>query len=95
MRTFAKVNIPVEAGNSAIKSGELPKVIEAFMAKTKPETAFFGVDGGMRTMFVVFDLASPADIPVIFEPLFVGLGAQVHMQPVMDAADLQRGLSGL
>ena len=95
MRTFARISIPTEAGNQAIKDGSLPKILGAFMEKTKPESAHFGVDGGERTMFIVFDLASPADVPVIFEPLFQGLGAEVDMQPVMDLADLQKGLASL
>jgi hypothetical protein len=95
MRVLAKVSIPVEAGNRAIKDGSLPQILDGFMSKTKPETAFFGLDAGKRTVFVVFDLASPADIPPLFEPLFMGFDAQVDIQPVMDAADLQKGLSSL
>jgi hypothetical protein len=95
MRVLATVNIPVEAGNRAIKDGSLPQIIDAFMAKAKPESAVFGLGGGQRTMFVVFDLASPADIPVLFEPLFMGFDAAIDIQPVMDAADLQKGLSSL
>jgi hypothetical protein len=95
MRVFMRVNIPAEAGNKAIKDGSLGKIVEAFMAKTKPESAHFGVESGERTMFVVFDLASPAEIPVICEPLFQGFGATIHFQPVMDLADLQKGLASL
>jgi hypothetical protein len=94
MRVFMRASIPTETGNRTIKDGSLPKIIDAFMQKAKPETAFFGVDGGERTMFVVFDLASPADVPGLCEPLFQGLDAAIDLQPVMDMADLQKGLSG-
>ena len=95
MRVFARVNFPVVRGNSAIKDGTLPKVLEGFMARVQPEAAYFGLEAGHRTMFVVFDLKDAADIPVIFEPLFQALDAEVHWQPVMNQADLQKGLSGL
>jgi hypothetical protein len=32
---------------------------------------------------------------VLFEPLFMGFDAAIDIQPVMDAADLQKGLSSL
>jgi len=95
MRIFMRVNIPAEAGNRAIKDGALGPILEAFMAKAKPQSAHFGVEDGDRTMFIVFDLASPAGIPMLCEPLFQGLGAKVHFQPVMDMADLQKGLAAL
>jgi hypothetical protein len=95
MRVFARVNIPVGKGNAAVSDGTLPKVLEGFMAKVQPEAVYFGVEAGHRTVFVVFDLKDTADIPVIFEPLFQGLHAEVHWQPVMNQADLQKGLSSL
>ena len=95
MRVFARVNFPVSRGNAAIKDGTLAKVVDAFMARVQPELAFFGLEAGHRTMFVVFDLKDTADIPVIFEPLFQALEAELHWQPVMSQADLQKGLSSL
>ncbi|HEY3797378.1 MAG TPA: hypothetical protein VGL58_03425 [Caulobacteraceae bacterium] len=93
MRVFCRVNIPAHTGNVAIKDGTLPQLMEGFMAKIQPEAAYFGLEAGHRTMFVVFDLKDPSDIPVIFEPLFQGLDAEVHWQPVMDRADLAKGLA--
>ena len=95
MRVFMRINIPVEAGNDAIRDGSLARLIEAFLDKAKPQSAHFGVEDGERTMFVVFDLTSPADIPSLCEPLFQGLDARIHFQPVMDLADLQSGLAQL
>ncbi|ONI84586.1 hypothetical protein ALI22I_28975 [Saccharothrix sp. ALI-22-I] len=39
-----------------------------------------------------FDLADPAQIPVIAEPLFRSLNCTVEFIPVMNVDDLQRGL---
>jgi hypothetical protein len=33
-----------------------------------------------------------AEIPVIVEPLFIGLGAELELVPVMNADDLRKGL---
>ena len=95
MRILAKVGIPAVAGNRAIKDGSLPKILEAFLEKAKPEAAYFGVGDGRRTMYIVLDLASPADVPAIFEPLFMGFEATLDFQPIMDLADLRKGLSSL
>jgi hypothetical protein len=95
MRILVKANIPAEAGNRAIKDGSLPQILEAFLAKTRPEAAYFGIESGKRTMFVVLDLPSPADVPPFFEPLFMGFDAQIDLQPIMTLDDLRKGLSSL
>jgi hypothetical protein len=95
MRVMLKMQVPVVAGNKAIEDGSLPRLIQEFMEKAKPEAAYFGAFEGKRTMIAVFDLASPAQIPPLAEPFFMGLDATWELTPVMDAADLQTGLSGL
>ena len=95
MRMFLKVSMDVKAANKAIKDGSLPKIIEGFMAKAKPEGAWFTALEGKRTMVAVFNLASAADIPPLAEPFFAGLNATFELSPAMDAADLQKGLSSL
>lgn len=67
------------------------RVIEA----AKPEGAWFAALDGKRTMVAVFDLASPADIPPLAEPFFIGLNAAFELCPAMDATDLKAGLSRL
>jgi hypothetical protein len=95
MRVFARVNFPVSRGNATIHDGTLAKVLEAFTARVQPEAVYFGLEAGHRTMFTVFDLKDASDIPSIFEPLFQALDAELHWQPVMNQADLQKGLSKL
>jgi hypothetical protein len=92
MRTLLKVSIPVEAGNNAIKDGTLAKTMGAMLERLKPEAAYFLADNGKRTGLIVFDLKSPADIPSIAEPFFLGFDADVTFSPVMDAADMQAGV---
>jgi hypothetical protein len=73
----------------------MPKILQGFMDAAKPEGVWFTALDGKRTMVAVFDLASPAGIPPLAEPFFVGLNASFELSPAMDAADLQTGLSNL
>jgi len=93
MRMLLKVRVPVDRGTAAINDGTLPRLIEQVMRGHEPEAAYFGVEDGMRTGFLVVDIADPSELPVIAEPFFQGLGASIDMSPVMTAEDLQRGLA--
>ena len=93
MRTMLKLQIPVEAGNDAIRNGRIAEVVGSMMSTLKPEAAYFGAEDGLRTAYFVFDLADSSQIPVVAEPLFLALNARVHFAPVMNAEELQAGLS--
>lgn len=95
MRMLLRVQLEVEAANRAIKSGTLPKIIQAFTEAAKPEGIWFTAMDGKRTIVAVFDLASPAQIPPLAEPFFTGLNATFELSPAMDASDLQTGLSNV
>jgi hypothetical protein len=95
MRVMARISIPVEAGNRGIQAGTLPKVMQAAAERWKPEAAYFTTFDGKRTAYFVFDLPDSSDIPVFAEPFFRELNAEVQLSPVMNATDLQKGLSGL
>ncbi|MGZ8401373.1 MAG: hypothetical protein ACXWVI_08755 [Methyloceanibacter sp.] len=92
MRMMLKIKMPTEPGNRAIKDGSLPKLLEATIAKLKAEAAYFYADNGMRSAMIFFDMHDVSDIPSIVEPLFIGLGAEIELIPVMNADDLQLGL---
>ncbi|WP_212005113.1 hypothetical protein [Chitinophaga sp. HK235] len=93
MRTLLRVSCDVVASNNALKNGKLPEVIKSTMDKLKPEASYFFADGGRRSMLMVFDMKDPSDIPGIAEPFFMELNAEVEFQPVMNAEELQKGLS--
>jgi hypothetical protein len=95
MRMFLKVQMEVEAANRAIKDGSLSNIVQGFTDAAKPEGIWFTALDGKRTMVAVFDLASPAQIPPLAEPFFMGLGASIELSPAMDLADLQAGVSNL
>jgi hypothetical protein len=81
--------------NEAIKSGELPKIMEGVVGRLKPEAAYFTVANGCRTAYLVIDVTDVSQMPTIGEPFFVKLGARVTLTPVMNAEDLGRGLTEL
>ena len=93
MRMMLKIKIPTEQGNRAIKDGSLPKILEATIGKLKTEAAYFVADNGLRSAMIFFDMGEASDIPGIVEPLFIGLGAEVELLPVMNADDLRQGLN--
>ena len=95
MRVLMTVQFDTQISNQAIKDGSLPKLIQAFAERYRPEAAYFTVHNGDRTAYFVYDLADVSQMPVIAEPFFMGLGAKIHTVPAMSTDDLQRGLQTL
>jgi hypothetical protein len=93
MLMHIRVTVPTETGNEAIRTGTLGRVIEGFAEAAHPQCMVFGAEEGQRTMYAVFDLQDASDLPRLFEPMFMELGAEVHYMPVMDGEQLKRGLS--
>jgi len=95
MRTMLKWTVPVEKGNAMIDDGSMQKTVEAVMAATKPEAAYFLAQDGKRGGLVFFDMKEPADIPRIAEILFKTSNASVEFTPVMNPDDLKKALGAL
>ena len=93
MRMMLKITIPVEAGNKAIKDGTLSRIIQGTLERLKPEAAYFLAEEGKRTALLFFNMQDVSQIPVIVEPLFMGMNASLMMVPVMNADDLRKGLA--
>jgi hypothetical protein len=92
---MARISMPVESGNQAIKNGTMGRIIQETAERWKPEAMYFTTFDGRRTAFVVFDLADSSDMPPFAEPFFMELNADVMYAPVMNGDDLQKGLSKL
>ena len=88
MRFLLKVNIPVEAGNTAAKAGELGATIQSILADLKPDAAYFTDDNGQRTAFIILEMRDASQIPALVEPWFLAFNASIELHPVMIAADL-------
>lgn len=92
MRMLLKVSMPVDKGNEAAKSGALQRTIQSTIDALKPEAAYFFPDeNGRRSAIMVFDMKESWQLPATLEPLFQELAASVHLTPVMNGEDLQRG----
>ena len=81
MRVMAKVAIPVESGNQAVKDGSIGTVIQRAAERWKPEAMYFTEFDGRRTAFIVFDLPDSSDIVPFCEPFFQELDANVQDLP--------------
>jgi hypothetical protein len=90
MRFLLKVNIPVETGNAAAKSGKLGSTIQSILADLKPEAAYFTDDKGQRTALVFLQLDDASQIPQVAEPWFLAFGAAIELHPVMVIDDLAK-----
>jgi len=95
MRVMVKFSVPVETGNTAIRSGKLEKVLQQIVEELKPEAAYFYPTGGERGGFLVLNMQDSSQIAATAERFFIGLNAKVDMVPVMGPDDLQKALSGL
>jgi len=90
MRFLLKVNIPVESGNAAAKSGQLGAKIQSILADLKPEAVYFADDNGQRTAYVFLEMQNASQIPAIAEPWFLAFNASLEIHPVMTPEDLAR-----
>ena len=95
MRVMIKFALPVESSNTAIRTGKLEKVMHQIAEDLKPEAAYFFPTGGERGGFFVVEMQDSSQIADMAERFFFGLNAKVEFVPVMSAADLEKGLSGV
>ncbi len=95
MRMMARISMPPEPANEAIRDGRLPTVMRRAAERWQPEGMYFTTLDGRRTAYMVFDLPDPSDMPPFAEPFFTELDADVQLAPVMNVDDLQKGLSQL
>ena len=95
MRVMIKFAFPVDAGNEAMRSGKMDKVFQGILEELKPEAAYFFPEGGERAGLFVVDMKESSQVVEIAERFFFGLNAKVEFVPVMSAADLEKGLSGV
>ncbi|MFI8531190.1 DUF3303 family protein [Streptomyces aquilus] len=95
MRVLLKASLNTEKANDLIRSGKLPQLMQETMENIKPEAAYFTLDHGVRTCYLVFDMQDSSQMPPTGEPFFMDLDAELELTPVMNAEDLQKGLSQL
>ena len=92
MRMMLKVSMPTEASNAAVKDGSLGPTLMGAIERLKPEPAYFFPEDGKRTALYFFDLENEAQIPVVAEPFFRAVNADITLIPVMNADDVAKGI---
>jgi hypothetical protein len=95
MRILMTAQIPTAPGNKAIVEKKMGETMGRVLERLKPEVTYFTLSEGMRTAYIVFDLADPSDMPTAAEELFIDLDALIDMKPAMTPDDLQAGLARL
>ena len=93
MRMLMKVQMPTGQGNDAIKDGSLPQLMASSLEALNAEAAYFTAEDGMRTALIFFEMNDSSEIPPAAEPLFMGLGANITLSPVMNAQEMQSGVT--
>ncbi len=93
MRILITFTINPEKGDQMIKEGRIGETMASILEDLQPEAAYFTDVEGTRGGFLVVDMEDASQIPARVEPLLLGVGATVHMQPVMTPEDL-RGAAG-
>ncbi|MER6108504.1 hypothetical protein ACWGPD_26125 [Streptomyces hirsutus] len=93
MRVLLKATLDTEKVNELTRSGKLPEVMKEAIDRLQPEAAYFAPLGGRRTCLLVFDMQDSSQMPPTGEPFFLEMNAEVEVTPVMNADDLQKGLS--
>ncbi len=93
MRVMITFSINPEKGDRLIKEGRLGETMASILEDLQPEAAYFTDVEGTRGGVLVIDMEDASQIPAVTEPLLLGVGATVHLQPVMTPEDL-RGAAG-
>ena len=89
MRLLLTFSINPEKGDQLIKEGRIGETMGSILEELQPEAAYFTDVEGTRGGFLVINMEDASQMPAVTEPLLLGLGATVHMQPVMTSEDLQ------
>jgi hypothetical protein len=90
MRFMLTVRIPPEEGNAAMKDGRFMPAFQSVLEDLQPEAAYLTEIEGARGGYLVVNIDDPSQMPAIFEPLFLGLGATVQIHPVFTPDDMPR-----
>lgn len=93
MRVMLKAQMNAEAGNQAVESGALGRVLQELNEVVDVEAAYFGPQDGKRTAMLFFEVNDSSLIPAVSEPFFRNLDAEFELLPVMNQDELMTGLS--
>ena len=95
MRVMVTGRVPTRKGSEAISDGSMTRIIQRTLEQIRPESAYFFVEHGVRTMRAVFDMTESMQSVTLFEPLIMELEAEIELIPVMNAEELTKGFAAL
>src|SRR5205814_5667483 len=78
MRVMIRFALPVEASNTAARTGKLEKVFKQIHEDLKPEAAYFFAQDGQRGGLFIVDMQDSSQIADFAERFFFGLNAKVE-----------------
>ena len=94
MRFLLKITPTTGAFNALIKNGSAEQKMQAILAETKPEAAYFTEINGNRTAMLIVNIDDVSQIPFFAEPWFLQFDAGVEFHPVMLGEDLGKANLG-
>lgn len=92
MKFLIRATMEVEAGNHLCRDKEMNQKMEAVMSDVRPESVYFGIEKGQRTVLCLVNVESASDIPRIAEPFWLAFKANVEFTPVMSSEDFKRAV---
>ena len=90
MRMLAKIKIPHQQFNAAVKDGSIGAKIGRILEASKPEAVYFTEQDGYRGVLLIVDVPDAAHIPALAEPWFLTFEADVEFRIAMTPDDLMK-----
>lgn len=90
MRFLMRSTIPVASGNSFVSDKEMNQKMEALMSAVKPDSVYFGIEKGQRTIFCLVNVEGGHELPRMAEPFWLALKADVEFVPLMNQEDFKK-----
>jgi hypothetical protein len=92
MRFLISARVPTEKTNSLIQEGRFPQTFQSIMEDLQPEAAYFTDMDGARGAYFVVNVDGPTEMAHRTESLLQGLGAEIQIQFVWTAEDVQEAM---
>jgi hypothetical protein len=92
MRMLLLAQISTESGNEALKNDSLPHTLRATLDRINPESTYFCLLDGKRTIITVFDLKQASDLPSIAEPILMAGDVSLSVVPCMTREETRAAL---
>lgn len=93
MKMILTVTMPHEPFNELIKDGSVGKVLNEILGELKPDAAYFSLNEGKRSLFLVINVDKGADYVKYAEPFFLKFNADIKYDIVITPEEIKN--SGL